>query len=56
MATKTEQRQHINAWVDASLARRLDERAQQADRSRSAEIRTAIREHLERTERAERSA
>jgi predicted transcriptional regulator len=51
MATTTEQRLHINAWVDVSLARRLDEKAQRADRSRSAEIRTAIREHLERSER-----
>jgi integrase len=47
MATKTEQRQHINAWVDPELARRLDEKAREADRSRSAEIRIALRQHVE---------
>ena len=46
MATKTEQRRHVNAWIDPDLARRLDERARKADRSRSAEIREALRDHL----------
>jgi hypothetical protein len=26
MATKTEQRRHVNAWIDPDLARRLDEK------------------------------
>jgi predicted transcriptional regulator len=48
MATKTEQRRHVNAWIDPDLAQRLDEKARDADRSRSAEIRIALREHVER--------
>jgi predicted transcriptional regulator len=47
MATKTEQRQHVNAWIDPELARKLDEKAAAADRSRSAELRIAIRAYVE---------
>lgn len=46
MATKTDERQHVNAWVEPELVRRLDAKAQAADRSRSAEIRLALRLHL----------
>ena len=46
--TKTEARQHLNAWVEPDIVRQLDERAEAADRSRSAEIRVALREHVAR--------
>jgi predicted transcriptional regulator len=49
MATKTEERRHVNAWIDPDLAQRLDEKAREADRSRSTEIRLALRAHVERT-------
>jgi predicted transcriptional regulator len=47
MATKTDERQHVNAWVEPELARALDLKAREADRSRSAEIRIALRRHVE---------
>jgi predicted transcriptional regulator len=47
MATKTRQRLHVNTWVDPELVRRLDEKAAAADRSSSAEIRIALRQHVE---------
>ena len=47
MATNIEQRQHVNAWIDPELARALDQKAREADRSRSAEIRVALRRHVE---------
>ena len=48
MATNTEQRAHVNAWIEPELARALDQKAREADRSRSAEIRVALRRHVER--------
>ena len=53
MATKTDERRHVNAWIEPDLAQRLDEKAQEADRSRSAEIRLALRRHVERERAAE---
>jgi predicted transcriptional regulator len=50
MATKTEGREHVNVWVEPELVRQLDEKAEEADRSRSAQIRIALREHIERSE------
>ena len=47
MTGKTEQRQHVTVMVDPEVARRIDERAEAADRSRSAEIRLALRRHVE---------
>jgi hypothetical protein len=43
---KTEGRRLVNAWIDPDDAEQLAERARLADRSRSAELRLAIREHL----------
>jgi predicted transcriptional regulator len=54
MATKTEQRRHVNAWIDPDLAQRLDEKAREADRPRSAEIRLALKRHVGREQTAER--
>lgn len=49
MAISTEQDTRlINAWVPRELAELLDEAAREADRSRSAEVRIALRAHLER--------
>lgn len=48
MATKTETRRLVNAWIDPKDAERLDDAARAADRSRSAELRIAIRAYLER--------
>ena len=53
MTTKTERREHVNAWVEPEDVRRLDERAAAAERSRSAEIRVAIRAHLAREDERE---
>ena len=50
MATKTESRKLVNAWVDPEDAERLDDAARAADRSRSAELRLAIRAYLERAD------
>ena len=50
MTTQTETRKVVTAWVDALDARRLDDVARVADRSRSAELRLAIRAHLERND------
>ncbi len=48
MTTKTEMRKVLTAWVDPEDAERLDDVARAAERSRSAELRIAIREHIER--------
>jgi len=48
MAMKTETRRLVNAWIDPEDAERLDDVARAADRSRSAELRIAIRAYLER--------
>ena len=36
-------------WIEPEVVRELKERAERADRSRSAELRLAIRSYLERT-------
>jgi hypothetical protein len=36
----------VNFWLERRELERLEERAQEADRSRSAQIRVALREHL----------
>lgn len=43
-----EERRLVSAWVEQPLADRLDQAARAAYRSRSAELRLAIAEHLER--------
>ena len=48
MEAKTETRKLVNAWIDPRDAERLEDAARAADRSRSAELRIAIREYLER--------
>jgi predicted transcriptional regulator len=48
MTTKTEQRQLVNAWVEHDVVQALEAQAERADRSRSAEIRIALREYVER--------
>ena len=48
MTEKTASRRLVNTWVDPELVERLDDVAREADRSRSAELRIAIRRHLER--------
>jgi predicted transcriptional regulator len=53
MLAKTEGREHLNVWVEPELARKLDEKAEEADRSRSAEIRVALKEHLGRADERE---
>lgn len=50
MAIKTETRRLVNAWIDPEDAVRLDDVARAADRSRSAEVRIAIRQHLDRVD------
>ncbi len=50
MATKTDTRKVLTAWVDPEDAERLDDAARAADRSRCAELRLAIRRHLERAD------
>ena len=51
MATSTEHDNRlINAWVPRELAEQLDEAAREADRSRSAEVRIALKAHLEPTD------
>jgi hypothetical protein len=44
----TETRTAISAWVPTSLALELQARAAQADRTLSAELRRAVKAHLER--------
>lgn len=53
MATQTEDRAHVNAWLDPELHRRLVELARLEDRSVSSVIRRALREHVERDNREE---
>jgi predicted transcriptional regulator len=50
VATQTEQRELVTAWVDLRDRERLDELAREHDRSRSAEIRRAIATHVRETE------
>jgi metal-responsive CopG/Arc/MetJ family transcriptional regulator len=42
----TEERKFVSAWIETTLAERLDEAARGADRSRSAELRVAVRQYL----------
>ena len=53
--TKTDTRRLLTAWVDEEDADRLEDVARAADRSRSAELRRAIHEYLERSEKEETS-
>ncbi len=46
MATKTEERTTVGAWVPLFVARELRSRAAAADRSVSAEVRRALARHL----------
>jgi hypothetical protein len=51
MATKqAEHKQLVNLWVEREVVRELEERAVRAERSRSAEMRLALRRHIERTD------
>jgi metal-responsive CopG/Arc/MetJ family transcriptional regulator len=45
-AQATEERKFVSAWIETTLADRLDEAAREADRSRSAELRVALKRHL----------
>ena len=56
MEAKTETRKLVNAWIDPEDAERLEDAARSADRSRSAELRIAIREYLERADKTEEGA
>jgi predicted transcriptional regulator len=47
MATQTEQRALVTAWIDPRDRARLAELAREHDRSLSAEIRRAIATHVE---------
>jgi predicted transcriptional regulator len=49
--TKDERRKLVAAWVELDLAAQLDEAARQADRSRSATLREAIRRYVAHDER-----
>jgi metal-responsive CopG/Arc/MetJ family transcriptional regulator len=40
-------RRLVTAWVDPALIERIDERAAKAERSRSAELRVALRHYLD---------
>jgi len=48
MATQTENRKLVTAWIDPRDRARLAELAREHDRSLSAEIRRAIAGHVER--------
>ena len=50
MAISTSQREHVNAFVDIDVRRELERLALANDRSLSAEIRRALRAHVERTD------
>ena len=47
MATKV-QREHVNAFIDVDARRELERLAREGERSLSAEIRLALRTHIER--------
>jgi hypothetical protein len=40
----------VNLWLEKGVVRELEERARRAERTRSAEMRLALRRHLERTD------
>jgi predicted transcriptional regulator len=50
MATQTEQRELVTAWIDPRDRQRLVELARTHDRSLSAELRRAIRRHVARND------
>jgi predicted transcriptional regulator len=50
MATKVQERAHVNAFVDVDVRRELERLAQRNDRSLSAEIRRALAAHVERVD------
>ena len=56
MEAKTETRKLVNAWIDPEDAERLEDAARATDRSRSAELRIAIHEYLERANETEEEA
>ena len=56
MATQTEGRAHVNAYVDLDVRLGLERLARANDRSISAEIRTALREYVERAPETEEDA
>lgn len=50
---RTERQRLVSTWLDVSLADELDRLAREADRSRSAELRIAIRQHIAETDNTE---
>ena len=50
MTTSTAQREHVNAFIDVGVRRELERLARINERSLSAEIRLALRAHVEREE------
>jgi predicted transcriptional regulator len=48
VAINVQQREHVNAFVDADVRRELERLARMNERSLSAEIRLALRAHVER--------
>ena len=48
MDTRDRPRQIISVWMEPDTIERLEQLAREADRSRSAELLLAVREHLER--------
>jgi predicted transcriptional regulator len=46
--TTDRRRQIISVWMEPNTIDRLEQLAREADRSRSAELRVAVREHLAR--------
>jgi predicted transcriptional regulator len=50
MPTTLQEREHINAFIDRDVRRELERLARVNERSLSAEIRLALRAHVERDE------
>ena len=53
MATTVQEREHVNAFIDRDVRRQLERLARVNERSLSAEIRLALRAHVERDENEE---
>jgi hypothetical protein len=51
-STQTENRVHVNVFLEPGLLQALDRKAEESDRTRSAEIRQALKGHVERERRA----
>ena len=49
-STKTGEAEMIGCWIEPAIVRKLEQMAAAMDRTRSAEIRVAIREHIVRVE------